>query len=315
MVELRMAGAAAFLALALVGTPALAQGSAAPPSQYQNLLTPLFSGNQTIIGQEIAYPAGTPEITAAVVTIPPGGDTGWHIHDVPLFVHILEGEVDVDYGPEGVRHFVAGDTFMEAFQWPHNATNHGDAPVKILAVYMGADGLANATAVDGPAPSAKLGAPEDHVVAMHHFRPARIAEYRLDFRTVAATDPFGVGGVESDQPAPDLLAFGAYDADSIAALEGALDARHAGGQQAAAAAQGARRSGVDHHRAVGLEMTRNPFLARGARLHLGEEPGAAAPGGDGREGVQAMTVGDHHRGAGGGRDARRLDLGLHTATG
>ena len=315
MVELRMAGAAAFLALALVGTPALAQGSAPPASQYQNLLTPLMSGNETIIGQPIAYPTGTPNVTAAIVTIPPGGDTGWHIHDVPLFVYILEGEVDVDYGTEGVHHVVAGDAFLEAFQWPHNATNHSDAPVKILAFYMGADGLANATPVDGPAPSAKLDSAQDHVVAMNHFRPARIAQYRLDFRTVAATDPFGIGGVESDQPTPDLLTLGAHDADSIAALERTLDPGHAGRQQAFAGAQSARRSGVDHHRAVGFEVPGNPFLARGARLHLGEEPGAAAPAGDGREGMQTMTVGDHHRGAGGGRDPRRLDLGPHTATG
>ena len=44
-----------FLAVAFAW-PAAAEES----TQYQNLLTPLFKGNETIIGQTIAYPSGTP---------------------------------------------------------------------------------------------------------------------------------------------------------------------------------------------------------------------------------------------------------------
>jgi quercetin dioxygenase-like cupin family protein len=313
MFELRMAGAAAFLALALAAVPASAQSGAAEPSQYQTLLTTVLSGNQTIIGQTIAYPPGTPDITAAVVTIPPGGETGWHIHDVPLFAYIIDGEITVDYGSEGTRLYTAGDGLLEAFQWPHNGVNTGTMPVRILAVYMGADGLANTTMVEGPHGSARLVPANHHVVAVNHFRPARVAEYRLDFRTVAATDPFGIGGVEGDQTTPDLLTLGADDANGITALEPAVDARHAGRQQTLARSERRGRTGIDHHRAAGLEMTRNPFLARGARFRLGEEPGAALAVGNGGERVHTVTVGDDHGGAGGNRDPARLDFGLHTA--
>jgi len=131
--------------LAALAAPAAAQDSA----QYQNLLTPLLSGNTTIIDQTIAYPDGTPKVTAAIVVIPPGKDTGWHTHAVPLFVYVLEGEVTVDYGSKGVKVYKAGDSLLEAENWAHNGMNKTDALVRILAVYMGAEGLANATPVAG----------------------------------------------------------------------------------------------------------------------------------------------------------------------
>jgi quercetin dioxygenase-like cupin family protein len=130
--------------LAFAGRPASTQDS-----QYQNLLTPLLSGNTTIIDQTIAYPEGTPKVTAAIVVIPPGKDTGWHTHAVPLFVHILEGEVTVDYGSKGIKVYKAGDSLLEAEKWAHKVLTQTDGPVRILAVYMGSDGLDNATPVAG----------------------------------------------------------------------------------------------------------------------------------------------------------------------
>jgi quercetin dioxygenase-like cupin family protein len=130
---------------------------AVPPSafgkesaQYQNLLTPLLESGETIIGQGIAYPDGKPKVTAAIVTIPPGGETGWHTHPVPLFVYVLEGEVTVDYGDKGIKVYKAGDALLEAMNWPHNGINKTNAPVKIMAVYMGAEGVSNAEPVDAP---------------------------------------------------------------------------------------------------------------------------------------------------------------------
>ena len=119
---------------------------------YQNLLTPILSGNQTIIDQTIAYPAGVPKITAAIVTIPPGGETGWHTHAVPLFAYILDGALTVDYGTKGTKIYEAGGGVLEAMNWPHNGTNKGTVPVRLLAVYMGAEDEANATPATGPAP-------------------------------------------------------------------------------------------------------------------------------------------------------------------
>lgn len=138
-----------FAAAAILALPAF--GAAAEESvTYQNLLTPLLSTGTTVIDQQITYPEGTPKVTAAIVVIPPGGETGWHIHEVPLFVYILEGEVTVDYGSKGERVVKAGETMLEAMDWAHNGMNKTDKPLRILAVYMGADGAANAETAAGP---------------------------------------------------------------------------------------------------------------------------------------------------------------------
>jgi quercetin dioxygenase-like cupin family protein len=132
----------------LIAAPAAADETES--AQYQSLLTPLLSGNTTIIGQQITYPEGTPKVTAAVVVVAPGKETGWHIHTVPLFAYMLEGELTVDYGSKGVKVYKAGEPLLEAENWPHNGINKTDKPVRILAVYMGAEGITNAIPVAGP---------------------------------------------------------------------------------------------------------------------------------------------------------------------
>jgi quercetin dioxygenase-like cupin family protein len=139
----------ALISLLLVFAFAGRNASADAPI-YQKLLTPLFSGGQTIVGQDIAYPAGNPKVTAAMVIIGPGKETGWHTHEVPLFVYVMKGEISVDYGSKGVKVYKPGDSFLEAMNWPHNATNKGTEPVQILAVYMGAAGKTDAAPAPGP---------------------------------------------------------------------------------------------------------------------------------------------------------------------
>jgi quercetin dioxygenase-like cupin family protein len=136
--------------LALIAAFSVAPALAEESISYKTLVTPLIETSRTIIDQPIAYPAGTAKVTAVIVTIPRGGETGWHEHAVPLFGYMLDGELTVDYGDKGTRTYKPGDTLMEAMNWPHNGTNKGDAPVRILAVYMGADGIPNATTVPHP---------------------------------------------------------------------------------------------------------------------------------------------------------------------
>jgi len=156
MIHLHRGGAIAALVAVLGSVGAAFAQPAAPvtaepalPDTYATLLTPLYTGKLTIVGQEIAYPTGTPHITGSIVTIAPGAETGWHSHSVPLFVYVLEGTVTVDYGSKGIRAAGPGSSFIEAMNWPHNATNYGDVPVRILAVYIGEEGVANADTAAG----------------------------------------------------------------------------------------------------------------------------------------------------------------------
>src|SRR5512139_138060 len=126
--------AAALAALTLCATAAAAQDKGYP-------LETLLSAKQSIVGEKLKYPASGPaHVTAAIVTLAPGASTIAHEHGVPLFAYMLDGELTVDYGDKGKRVYKKGDAFMEAMAVPHVGTNTGDGVVRILAVYMGAEG-------------------------------------------------------------------------------------------------------------------------------------------------------------------------------
>jgi len=131
MVTLAVAAASAIM------HPSAAQ-DAAPPSYPA---VPLLSTGTTIVGEAIRYPAGDAHVTAAIITLAPGGRTILHKHGVPLFAYILAGELTVNYGEHGKRIYEQGQAFMEAMDVAHYGINSGAQPVRILAVYMGAAGV------------------------------------------------------------------------------------------------------------------------------------------------------------------------------
>jgi quercetin dioxygenase-like cupin family protein len=121
------------LALLLVSSAAVAE----PASGTRTVL----STGTTVTNEPIRYPSGAPRINAVEITLAPGQQTGWHMHPVPMFGYILDGELTVDYGPKGQRVYRKGDGLMEAVDEPHNGRNLGTEPVKILAVVIGAEGM------------------------------------------------------------------------------------------------------------------------------------------------------------------------------
>lgn len=126
----------ALAVLAACALPAAAQ-NAAPPSYPA---VPLLSTGTTIVGETIRYPQGDAHVTAAIVTLAPGGRTILHQHGVPLFAYILAGELTVNYGAHGTRTYRQGQAFMEAMDVAHFGVNNGAQPVRLLAAYMGAAG-------------------------------------------------------------------------------------------------------------------------------------------------------------------------------
>lgn len=105
---------------------------------------PLLSTGNTVLGEPLHYPASGPaHVTATILTLAPGAKTILHRHGVPLFAYILEGELTVDYGERGKRTYRQGEALMEAMDVPHYGLDTGVQPVRILAVYMGAEGAAD----------------------------------------------------------------------------------------------------------------------------------------------------------------------------
>ena len=138
--HLKLHWALGILLLALLTTGAQARDQSYYPVQE------LLVTGKTIVGEDIQYPTtGAPKITVAVVTVAPGAPAAFHRHPVPLVAYILEGELTVDYGPKGVKTFRQGDALVEAMNVPHRGMNLGSGVVKLLAVYIGAEGSANVT--------------------------------------------------------------------------------------------------------------------------------------------------------------------------
>lgn len=134
---------AAMAAALVVG---ISLGAAAAPDPAKRFV-PLLVTTKTVMDEPIVYPGGTARFTTGIVTLEPGGETGWHTHGVPLTGLILEGDMTVDYGEKGTRTYHAGESIAEAIKVPHNGKNSGTVPVKLFVVYAGAEGVATTTPV------------------------------------------------------------------------------------------------------------------------------------------------------------------------
>ena len=135
--EARLAPVLASVALALFVAGA---GPAAAVDEGSTIL----STSKTILGQPFAYPTGAPaKVTVSIITLKPGDERGWHKHEVPLLGYVLDGELTIDFGKLGTKVFRKGDAFVEAIDTAHNGRNLGKEDVRLLAVFMGADGSQN----------------------------------------------------------------------------------------------------------------------------------------------------------------------------
>lgn len=99
---------------------------------------PLLQTTVNSVGQPIAYPReGTPEVTALLVEMAPGEETGWHQHPVPLLGYILTGELTV-YQATGEKRIVrCGEVSLESVNVIHNGVNEGASPLKMIVFVIG----------------------------------------------------------------------------------------------------------------------------------------------------------------------------------
>jgi quercetin dioxygenase-like cupin family protein len=139
------------LLLAAIAAPAATPAQDSLGAESHSGARTVLSTDTTVTDQPIHYPTGaSAHVTAVEITLAPGQQTGWHMHPVPMFGYILDGELTVDYGPKGQRVYRKGDGLMEAVDEPHNGRNLGTEPVKILAVVIGAEGMAASVPASPP---------------------------------------------------------------------------------------------------------------------------------------------------------------------
>jgi quercetin dioxygenase-like cupin family protein len=126
--------------IALILAAALLVVCPAGAEQPYRQVQPLLSTNHSVLDEPLTLPSGgAMQVASSIITVNPGEATAWHRHGVPLYAYILEGDLSVDYGEQGVREYPAGTAFMEAMHQWHRGQNHGALPVRILAVYIGLD--------------------------------------------------------------------------------------------------------------------------------------------------------------------------------
>ena len=107
----------------------------------QIVVTPVLRATTTASGQPIAYPkTDSPQVTAVLVEIPPGAETGWHVHPYPCYAYILSGKLTVKIRGKKSRELRAGDALVETVNTPHNGTNKGTEPVRLVLLVTGEKG-------------------------------------------------------------------------------------------------------------------------------------------------------------------------------
>jgi quercetin dioxygenase-like cupin family protein len=96
---------------------------------------------KTSSGDPVRYLATEkPEVTALIVDFPPGTETGWHLHTVPVYSWVVSGSVSVEMEGGKTRTFREGDAIVEMVGIRHVGRNTGIVPAKLLVFYTGAEG-------------------------------------------------------------------------------------------------------------------------------------------------------------------------------
>ncbi len=94
-----------------------------------------------VAGQPIAYPHDAPaQLTVEEITFPPGGETGWHKHPVPLFGYVESGTLTIHMAGGQKKVFHTGDAFAESVGLVHDGRNETSEPVKLLVFIAGEKG-------------------------------------------------------------------------------------------------------------------------------------------------------------------------------
>lgn len=134
--------------LTLLGAAVAAQGDGYVGAvKAEKILVTSTAGN----GQKHVYlNTERPEVTAMTVEIPPGAETGWHLHTVPVYAYVLAGTLEVELSGGKTLTFKPGEAIVEVQNLAHNGKNRGSETVRLAVFYTGEEGRPNVTRVAKP---------------------------------------------------------------------------------------------------------------------------------------------------------------------
>ena len=106
--------------------------------------TPVLKTSTTAAGSRIVYPrTDSAEVSAVVVDMEPGADSGPHLHPVPAVIYMLDGAIEVKTDGAGTRTYKTGDALVEAVNAWHSVKNVGAGHARFLVVFTGVRGQPN----------------------------------------------------------------------------------------------------------------------------------------------------------------------------
>ena len=126
--------------LALAEAPAVAPATVATDYASAVKVTRLLKTTTDAAGRPLAYPKpedGQAEVTALMVEMPPGAQTGWHKHPIGCIGYLIEGELEVTLADGRVNKIKAGEALCEVVDLEHNGVNRGTVPVKLVMFVLG----------------------------------------------------------------------------------------------------------------------------------------------------------------------------------
>ena len=130
--------------VALYSSTALAQHSAgstdhALPAGFET--TPVIKTGKTRDGDTMQFPkTDKPEIVSVIGTIQPGGRTPLHQHPIPVYVYVMEGEVELQTEGAQPHNYKTGEAYIESLNRNHQLLNKGSSPARVLVVFIGEEG-------------------------------------------------------------------------------------------------------------------------------------------------------------------------------
>lgn len=110
-------------------------------TQEKMVVTTLLKTRTTAGGQKIVFPTGDTEVTAFIVDLPAGIDTGWHEHPYPRYGYIMSGAVTVENDAGERDTYRAGSFVVEQVGIFHHGTT--TEPTRLLVIDQNAAGKGN----------------------------------------------------------------------------------------------------------------------------------------------------------------------------
>lgn len=89
-------------------------------------------------------------MTARLVEMAPGEETGWHKHPVPLLGYVLSGQLTVRLANGEKRTVRAGEASLEGVDVIHNGINDGTERLKMVVFVAGQKNVPFFIQTEGP---------------------------------------------------------------------------------------------------------------------------------------------------------------------